>query len=489
MSFKIFSLQLFGKIKPTESIEIKRSSLLNDYNEFIQVEKSEELLKYQELEKWVNSDDFKKKKAEIEALQFKGSKEFNTLMELERLKKSKKFKKYFKIDGSPELKKFETLKDSQKIKDYDTLYDYVKKGQFAKDKSDFKAQQKSKKEKSRFEDSDVFKKNLRFKELKSESDIKFFQKFNKSSLYKNYLDVKNSSDLKKYDELNQTVESEEFKERKSYLEDKNKWQKTDEFAKQQEFIAMKKLPHLVKYFSYKEGNAFEFFKNWEISFEDDFSGAKIDEKKWSTKTYVAEKMLGDNYSLAGDLQIYTNGENVKTKNKLVIEARKEKKTGKIWQLSSGFIPVELEYTSGIVSSWPAFWQEEGIFEAKIKFAPSKHVVSSIYLSGEQNMPRINLLEAGAQTRVGVMSSANGKTSVNGLDISNLKTDNWYIFTLEKQGNTIVWKVNETEVFRTQSSALSGKLHLNASILIVDEIPGSQLPVTFEIDWVKCYQKK
>ncbi len=488
MSFKIFSQQLFGKIKPTETIEKKRKTLLDDFEEFNRVEKSEELAKYLELEKQVNADEFKKKKAEIESLQFKGSKEYNAFKELERLKKSKKIRNYFKIADSPELKKFDNLKNSQKIKDYDDLFEYVKKGQYSKERSEFKTQQKSKKEKDKFEQSDAYKKYSTFKQLASDGDVKFFLKFNKSSLYKNFLNVKDSSDLKRYDELTKMVDSEEFKQRKAYLEDKNKWQKTEEYAKQQEYLSMKKLPHLVKYFSYKNGNAFDFFRKWEVSFEDDFKSVKPNKEKWSGKTYIAEKMLGDNYSLAGDLQVYTDGENVKGNGKLAIEIRKEKKTGKVWHVSSGFLPIELDYTSGVVSSWPSFWQEDGIFEAKIKFAPVKQMVSSFYLSGEQNMPRLNLIEMGAKNRVGIISAENGKANVEGLDVSNLKKNQWYIFTVEKEGSNIVWKINESEVFRTQNNLFNGKLHLSASALVVDEISASQLPATFEIEWVKCYRK-
>lgn len=488
MSFKIFSLQLSGKIKPTESIENKRKLLLADFEAYKTVENSAELKKYLELEKWVNSDEFKKKKSEIESLHFKGSKEFNVLIELERLKRSKKIKNFFKVEGSADLTKFEKLKDAQKIKEYNELFEYVKTGQFANDKRNYKEQQNSKKEKSRFEETEAFKKYSRFKQLKNDSEIKFFQKFEKSLLYRNYLDVNDSNDLKRYYELKESVESEEFKQRKAYLEDKNKWQKTDEYTRQQEYLALKKQPNLVMYFSYKDGNAFDFFKNWAVTFEDDFTAAKLDEKKWSGKTYIGEKMLGDNYSMAGDLQAYTNGKNTKTLNKLSIEVRKERSTGKVWQQTSGFLPVEMDFTSGIVSSWPSFWQEDGIFEAKIKFSPVKQVVSSFYLTGEHNMPRINILESGAKNRVGIISFANGKPEVDGLDISNLKRDKWYIFTLEKEGSTIVWKINEVEVFRTQTSSFNEQLHLNASVLVVDEIPGSQLPVIFEIDWVKCYRK-
>ena len=73
MSFKIFKLQLTGKIKPVEKIEQHRSLLINDYQEFQEVEKSDELSLFLELEKRVNSEQFKKEKGEIAALHFKGS--------------------------------------------------------------------------------------------------------------------------------------------------------------------------------------------------------------------------------------------------------------------------------------------------------------------------------------------------------------------------------------------------------------------------------
>lgn len=607
MSFKIFSQQLFGKIKPVGVIEKKRKLLFDDYNEFLKVQSSEELARYFELETFTGSQEFKKKKAEIEALQFKGSKEFNQLAELEKLKKASTIKNYFKVAGSNDLKRFEGLKNSDKLNEYDNLLEYIKEGQFEKDKSEIKKQvfkgsveekhwndfkkldksaaikaykelhesaelkkhnvfseseklknfvqlrnlpdkdkqknkelkslqrdqeiksyfkfEKSKKlklyheitgshdlkryhelkvyiekdefkiresflkDKKKFEKSEAFKKHSRFKQLVSDADVKFLLKFEKSRLYKNYLNVVDSFDLKRYHELREIVSSEEFKQRKIYLEDKKKWEKTEEYAQLQEFTTLKKLPHLVKYFKYKGKNDFEFFENWEVVFEDDFKAPKLNAEKWSLKSYIADKLLGDNYSLAGDLQVYTNGENVKTNGKLNIQVRKEKRTGKVWNTSSGFLPVELDYTSGNISSWNSFWQGDGLFEAKINFQPVKEVVSSLYLAGENNLPRINFVEMGIKNHVGISSlNGAGKVNIIGLDISNLKKG-WYIFSVEKQGNSLTWKINESEVFAMQGDKLDSRLHINASTLVLNEIPGSKMPVDFEIEWVKCYRKK
>jgi len=554
MSFKIFSLQFMGKIKPVEKIEQQRASLENDYQEFLRVEKSDELAEFLKLEEQVNSAEFKKEKAEIEALQFKGSTESKQLEEFEKLKKAKHLKKYFAVADSQDLKRYQNLQDSEKLKAYEELSKYVKDGQFQKDKKEIKGQNfkgsveekklkdlhqleksadvkaylklndskeseqsqansksqdlkkylelksqtESKefkervaflKDKKKFEKSEPYQKWQRFKELSGDSDVKFFQKFGKSSLYKNYLNVKDSADLKRFNELKEITTSKEFLERKAYLEDKKKWEKTDAYAIQQKYLEMKKLPHLEKYFKYKNSSDFDFFKNWEVVFEDDFSSSSLHPEKWSVNHYMADKMMGSNYSMPGDLQTYTDGKNLKTGGKLTIEVRKEKHPGTVWKMSAGFIPAEFDYTSGLVSTGTNFWMEDGIMEAKIKFQPVKQLASSFYLMGEKNTPRVNLLEMGVKNRLGFASlNGNGKYQWEGIDISNLKKGQSYIFTLEKSGTTFTWKINDAEVLKMNKQELDAPLHLNASSLVVYDVPGSSLPAQFDIEWVKCYRK-
>jgi hypothetical protein len=314
-------------------------------------------------------------------------------------------------------------------------------------------------------------------------------KFEKSPLYINYLDVAGSFDLKRYTELEAITSSKEFREQKAYLEDKKKWEKTEEFLREQQYLNMKKLPHFIKYFKNKGTDIFTFFNKWQIAFEDDFLRPQLNAEKWATKSYLAEKMTGDNYSLAGDNFIFTDGKNINLDGRLRIDVKKEKTKGKVWQMPAGFVPAELDYTSGIISSWKSFWMEDGIIEAKIKFQPVKQIVSSFYLTGEQEMPRLNLLEMGAKNRLGILKlTSTGKTSVTGIDIENLKKGKWYIFSVEKNGNNFTWKINNTEIITLQSSELKGKLFLNASSIVVDDIPSQELPAGFEIDWVRCYIK-
>ena len=608
MSFKIFSLQLLGKIKPVEKIEMQRDLLQKDYEEFIEVAGSDELKEFLELEKYIQSDEFKKRKAEIQKLHFKDSKEYNQLEEYEKLKNSKPFKKYFKVKDSAEFKRYQSLKDSELINEYRSLLDFIEKGNYKKQKDEIKREtfrgsseekklaefnklkkspgikayldlhnsetlkkhnnfyeaeklkryfelkdapktdkllkkefaalkkdpeiksylkfEHSKKlklyhetvdsynlkrynelketieseefkkrvdylkDKKKFEKTDAFKKWKRFKELASRDDVKFFLKFEKSSLLKNYYDVKDSMDYRRFLELKEIISSDDFKTRKEYLEDEKKWEKTDDYSKEQHYFEMKKLPHLIKYFKYKDTDAFSFFREWEVGFEDNFTKNTLDKEKWSTKSLWAENLPGGNYSMPGDLHTFTDGKNIKINDKLTIETRRESAEGMIWKMPAGFVPASFDFTTGLLSTEKSFWQKDGIFEAKIKFNPLKEVVNSAMLQGESVSPRIVLLEMGTKNRLGVAHTMNtGKIKVDGLDISNLHKNKWFIFTLEKNGETLTWKINETEVLKLNNQKIDFNLHINFLSLVVFDIPGSKLPVHFETDWVKCYRRK
>jgi hypothetical protein len=475
MSFKIFSLQLTGKIKPVSKIEQQRNTLLKDYNEFLQVENSDELKEFIELEQFINSSEFKKVKTEISGLQFKGSNEYNQLLEFEKLKKSKKIKNYFKVLDSADLKRYEKLKDAEIIKEYDILKSYIQEG-YQKDKINGKKEE-------------TIAKRKKYKSLAGNPDVRFFQKYQKSSLLRNYLDVCVSHELEKFNDLKKITGSTDFLEKKAYLEDKNKWGKTVEFQKQKKYEEIKGKPHIVKYFKYKNSSAFDFYKLWEVVFEEDFSSTP-DRSKWLTVKPYAEKTLGENFSMPGDYHTFTNGKNIKTDGKLIIEVKKEKTKGKIWKMDAGFIPSEFEYTSDMVSTAQSFLFDDGIVEAKIKFNPVKEVVSSFVLTGDKQSPRINLLEMGTKNRLGVSKFiGNGKIEVEGLDISNLHKGKTYIFGLEKSGKTLIWKINETEVLRLEKNEFNFPVYFEASAIPVFEIAGHNLPVKFEIDWIKYYRKK
>jgi hypothetical protein len=609
MSFKIFILQLTGKIKDTVKLESERKSIEDDYIAFKEAEVSKELQTFRELDNWIKSGEYERRKKEVEAMVFKGSLEYNELKEFTSLQKNKSLRNYFTVHSSNDLIRYGQIDESEKLKSYMELKEYITGGRFRQVKNEilsqkfngsseqmqlkelekiqnskmFKAYQKlqnstvlhkhiqfrdnpllhrflelknapekdkaGKKEYlqlkknsdireyfrmeksnelnqyhemagshllSRFAElqkitgSDAFrqkvawlkdtqklgksepwKKYIRFKELASDGDILFYLKFGKSSLYKNYLDLKESFQLQRFNELKELTSSAEFLKRKAWLEDTKKWEKTDEYTRYQQFKQLKENPKIKLYFKYKDSDQFDFQKQWEVTFADDFSGKSLDTGKWTPNTFWADRLLGDNYSQPGDLQAYTGGKNSTVNHgKLVIETKREKSTGRQWLPDKGFVPVEFGYTSDTLSTIKSFWQKEGIFEAKIRFNPVKQVVNSCHLLGENVSPQITLVEMGPKSRAGILTlSTDRKPAFSGMDLKNLKRDKFYIFRIEWLNARITWKINDVSIYETTISIPDNPVHLNLTSLVVNELTNSQLPVTFEVDWIKCYRKR
>lgn len=603
MSFKIFLLQLTGKIKPTETIEKKRNKIETDYYNFLKTESSDELKSFLDLKKYVESDSFARKKKETENLKIKGSKEEKQLKEFNRLRKSGNLRKYFAVLNSADLTKYEKENSGEKMAEFQSLKKYIKGDGFAKDKKtarntifkdspeekkwkkfhrlkksaeikayeelngseklkkheafrqsdklkrfnelkntnssektlkkelktlkrdselktwtrfekskklklyketvnnktkeiyeelkeyvssdEYKKQVSYLKDKKKFEKSDAYKKFLRYKKLRNDETIKFVQKYGESKLYKNYLAVKDSAELKRYNELKTITESDDYKKRKAWLEDKKRWEKTEDFKKHQQYVQEQTKPEFVNYFKYKDSTDFDFYKKWEVIFEDSFDASKLNDEKWST-VKTSGKALGQNFAMPGDLGIFTASGNIKTGRKLTVRVKKEKSKGLVWQPSSGFVPNDFEYTSGMVTSAGNFSISDGIVEAKIKFNPVKQVVSSFYLTAGSDMPRVNLIEMGMRNSLGFSTLSNGKVNSTGLDVANLKKGT-YIFSLEKIGGKFKWRINETEVLELTNPGLDKKFELNASSLLVKAISGNA--ADFEIEWVKCFRKK
>jgi hypothetical protein len=609
MSLKILTLQITGKMKDSEKIEASRRALQDDYEAFLRVQHSEELKEFRELDQWIKSGSYDRKKKEVESHVFKGSLEYNQLKEFETLGKNKSIRKYFLVEASSDLTRFGRLEDSELLKEYWQLNDYVKDGQYLAEKNEILSHkfqgspeqghlkelasiEKSKllkayrklhqspelenhekfrkgdllkryteqkntpekdkaarkefrklkndpdirayfrfeaskdlkyyremagshllsryselviltgteefrnkvaylKDAKKLEKSESWKKWLRFRELGAHDDVRFYLRYEKSSLHKNYLDIKDSHQLKRFLELKELCASEEFLKRKAYLEDSRKWEKTPEFARFQHFQSLKKDPGIVMFHKYENSDAFDFLKKWEITFEDDFNGKQLDAGKWTPNNYWADRLLGDNFSHAGDLQAYTGGKNsVVSQGILSLQVRKEKASGKRWVPAQGFIPENFEYTSDTLSTIRNFWQQGGIFEAKIKFNPVREVVQSFHLLGEAVSPQITLMESGPRSRTGLISYKDGeKPGFSGIDLKNLKKGKFHIFRLEWDGTLLTWKINDASVFSSSVGGLNQTVHLNLASLVIKEIEPSKLPVAFEVDWIRCYRKK
>lgn len=475
MSFKLFIASTFGLIKSTTKLETAHEALYADYQMFCEFEKSAELKEYNELDKLVKSPTFLQNKKEIQHLVFKGSKEAAELAEFRKLSKNSRLQKFYTTLNSDELKRFDRISGSETMKKYKELKTGVEKHSLAA----LKNMDKNSKEYVLYTE---------FEKLKDSDDLVFFRDFRKSAAFKNYELMLDSTEHKRHEELMKITGSDKFKARVAYLEDTHKWEKTEEHAKEVRYAELKKMPQLVNYLKYNRSNAFDFFRKWELVFEDRFKSGKLDTTNWMTQTHSASQTIGRNFSQLGDLQAFTEGRNVSVElNTMKIEVRKEKTRGMQWQVPFGFMEQEFDYSSGVVSTAGTEWWKNGILEAKVKYSPSSHLVDAIYLLGEQNSPQINLVEMGVKNRVGLLTKSNDGIQTECESISGLKVGEFYIFRLEWNAHSLVWKINDREILTVTNHVPAFKMHLNAASIVVSE--PTDLPHRFEIDWVRFYQHK
>ena len=464
-----------------ENYELERNQLKKDFEIYSQVENSDILKEYLILKDKIKSDAFIQKKKEVESLQFKGSPTEKLLKEHAKLKKNRKLKRYLEVSGSAELSRFLNLLDEGIPLKFEKLQTYVKAGAFKADKAKFKAE---KDKSTNWETTDAYKKQQEFIQLKSSDDIRFYIKFKKSRAYKNYLNIKESSILKQLRDIEKEVTSDKFKERKAFLADKNRYEKTDDFKALKRFEELNNKNEIQVYNKYHTNDQFGFFRNYKLNYEENFD--TIDTATWSSITPIAEKGLGKNVATANQLSYFLK-ENAKANSSTCqIISKKEQVKGIAWNPPLGFIEKEFEFASALIHNLKAFKQEYGYFEAKLKSPKADGVTSSISLINESELSciRIATIENGL-AKGGVINMVDQKRTFTGISIAEL-SHNFEIIGLSWTPEKLEWSLNGEVVGHIERSIPHEELGLRIESEVTDI--NAKLPHTFEIEWIKCYQK-
>jgi beta-glucanase (GH16 family) len=458
------------KASDTLSLEKKRDGLKNDFEEFKAFSKSEELKEFNELETFVLSENFKKNRKSIESKSYKKSDLFADEKKFKRFQKSKRFKTYFRLKDSSELSAFEMTKESEEISRYQELDKIVHAAGFNK--------------KEQAEELNEFKL------MKNSQRIKDYFKFEKSKAFKIYQEVDGSKDLKTYLELEEKIASEEFQKEKNFLLDKKRFEKTEEFEKLQEYTRLNASETFKKYFALQKKNSFDELKKWELSFSEEFDKKQLDSEKWINKYFWADELLNKSYSLESDLHIFTDGKNIEhSGSSIVLQARKEKKEGLMWNPSMGFVPKEFDYTSAIINTGKSFRQKYGRFEAKIKLSNANQVDHSFWMVSDKKTPHVDVLKTSPDGKL-LMGNYWGKDTQPSLKQFKIKgvdtSKGYFIYTLDWSQNELVWKINDV-VVKTQTEGVPQEpMYLNFSLGVTKE--QQSVNAALEIDWVRCYKK-
>ncbi|WP_163707427.1 glycoside hydrolase family 16 protein [Mangrovibacterium lignilyticum] len=483
MSFKLFFLSTFKGLKNTPKVESKRDSLWADFQVYESIQESEDLKLYLELDHYVNSEAFKKERSETKALKFAGSPESKLISEYQKLEKDSQLKDFYVTQSSADFQKYQLLDQSENIREFVALRDFIQSAKYEEEKANFKAKQ-GKGGSEVFEETATYQKYETFQKLSKSEDVLFWKEFPGSKMYKNYKEMVNSPKRVRYEELKAEVESEAFEMRKAFLEDDNRWEKTAAFQKEKTYMELKNEPRFQVFEKYKKSNEFQFFQNHELLLEDHFEEGQLDGSKWKSISPMAENTVGKNFSKAGDLQAYTNGENIlQTNSFLKLAVKQEKTDSLVWNFPIGFNPVSFDYSAGLLNSAQSYKVKSGVLEAKIKYQPNKQLVDLFYLSDDKNSFRLNLLESGTVCQFGVSEDKGSQSE----SLKGLAAGHFYIFRIEWGQGRICWKINNHEIYSVQQSVPDAPLRINMSSIVVE--PPRELPHYFEVDWVRLYRKK
>lgn len=435
---------------------------------FKEMDGSQKIHDYEELESLVNSYEFKQKQ-KMKPITFKDSDEYRKFLEWKSLKSDPEIKTYYKA-----AKKGEATK-TRAVERFEELGAFIR-------SSEFLAKKRMKP--ITFKDTEEYKKLLEYKRLKSSADIKDYYRFRESKEYANFLNTDGSARLARYNELKEYVASPGFKEKKNYLLDKKRFEKTDMYKDLQEFENLKKHPEIVWYFKVKDSDKFDVLKKRELTFADEFEGDRLDTGKWLTNFYWGDKLLKDRYSLESDLHTYTEHDNFEVRNSLLkIHTKPQKVNGKVWSQKYGFTLKDFGYTTGLVNSGSSFRQKYGIFSAKLRLG-NPAARSAYWMLADKITPHIDICRTSDNKVWLDFFPALGKKSKK--SVGSKYAGDFYIYTLEWTSDKLVWKINGIEVFRQTSDVPQEPMYVNLAGGLEKPINGM---TTMDVDWVRVYQYK
>ncbi len=261
-----------------------------------------------------------------------------------------------------------------------------------------------------------------------------------------------------------------------------------------EFKQLSKNPDVQIFFRIQSSRSFRRTLIWNKSFEDNFIGANADDKKWITVPYQSYAFGVPPFTQVSDNHVITGGENLSISDSvLTINTIPQLIKGVTWTKDFGFLPVEKNYSSGVLSSGDMLQRQYGKVDAKVRFSALNYGISYVFWLGTiEQIPNITIFHVGKNLDMGVFySEENGKIvkKIETLPISFIKPNKFYIFGIEWTKDKIIWKINGRKVFDINNT-INTPLNINLSSIVEKDIPiDIKKSTKFDIDWVKVYEPK
>jgi len=298
---------------------------------------------------------------------------------------------------------------------------------------------------------------------------------------------------KELEELEDYINSEEFLKQKQYLTMRpaERYETTEEYQKETEYHELKKSDQITWFFRTRKKYPFRELEKWNLTFEDNFQGNKLDTSKWMTRYYWGDKTMDSSYVLQDDKSFITDGNNIEFYDrKARIVTRAEKTEGLMWRAEQGFVLEQFDFTSGLISTAGSFRQKYGIFRAKVKMGEGS-VSQAFWMVSEKMLPHIDVAryEKGRLYSNYFWGKGNKPQKSISKTAGKRYEGDYYIYSLEWSPGKLVWKING-KVFKTQTSGVPQEaMYINFSCNLKKDAHENNLPSAMEIDWVRVYKLK
>lgn len=469
------------KIGDVQAYEKAREDFENEYNKFVDFPNSADFRRLQELDGWVETKEPERIKRQLAAMTYKNSEEYQHEVEFMRMTKSTQFRNYLKHthSGLPEF--FNQVKESGKPDEFMELQNFV-------NSPDYKSHAREYKKGN----TDEYKKALRYKELKSDPDLKQFFKLKKDKSLQHFFSIQNSTTLVRYNQLKEEVNSTEFMERKKYLLSRDKFKQSEAFAKLEERKRLQNSEDRIWYLKTLKHNKFDDVKAWNLSFNETFEGTEIDQNRWLTRFYWGDKFLNNSYSFFNQKQCYTELNVEQSDGLLSLETREEQAEGLAWHQEFGLMPKKFAYTSGTINTGKSYRQTSGRIEAKVKMTCSPGIFHTMYLVGDKQLPQIDVFCKNdcdtTAVNAGLYHQKGKKTVRNIKTIRQLDLVSPNIYSVEWDEKKITWAINGT-IYKTERNVAPGMpLYMVFASGVNGEVGPNDVPARMQISWVKCWVK-
>jgi hypothetical protein len=235
---------LLGLYPTTEQIEKKRDELIREFEKLNRIATSDEIVRYEYLDKFVNSSEFADKKRYFQTLVYKSSDEEQKEREYLRLKKSHDIKFYYKFKSSEAFNLFKSMDGSKEVTDFEVLKAFI-------ESPEYKKVEDYMKDKRKWEKTEEFQKMQEFKSLSQSPAYKNYFKFIRAKGFNNFKKLVDSQELKTYQERENFIGSHEFLSAKAAKE----FKQSDAYRKLLEFKQWKKSSLYKDYFKLAKSDA------------------------------------------------------------------------------------------------------------------------------------------------------------------------------------------------------------------------------------------